>query len=341
MNSEVIKYVAGGGKTTYSRGLLKDNSRGLYLTYNNSVKDELLCEGYLAMTLDSFLTGFIIPKVIPKIPLIPDGVNIKLNEVAGYGSGSRNISINHDGTLHNQSLRIDNVSLYTQYNTFSSMPNFTNKQFLEIIFQKDTLNLSHEQRDGLANFIIANHKDYVVDIIRRRFAYIIIDEAQDIKTPKEPLVEMLRSSNIPTIILGDENQNINGGSEWFSGLQATKSETLSYRCGDGLCGWIRDNLEVDITGSDRESSYNKIKYTQVLDFDDGTRFLLYKSANGQKIKGILSTWNGPKSTIQGAKGSTIEEDVIIIGDSMSRRFLYTAATRTRKSVYSTITRIND
>ena len=341
MNSEAIKYVAGGGKTTYSRGLLKDNSRGLYLTYNNSVKDELLCEGYLAMTLDSFLTGFIIPKAIPKIPLIPDGVRITLNDITGYGSGSKNISINHDGALYNQSKRIDNISLYTQYSTFSSMPNFASKSFLEIIFQKDTLCLSHKQRDELTNFIITKHKDYMVDIIRRRFAYIIIDEAQDVKTPKEPLVEMLRSSNIPTIILGDENQNINGGSEWFSGLQATKSETLSYRCGDGLCGWIRDNLEVDITGNDRESSYNKIKYTQVLDFDDGNRFLLYKSANGQKIKGILSTWNGPKSTIQGAKGSTIEEDVIIIGDSMSRRFLYTAATRTRKSVYSTITRIND
>ncbi|MDO4871699.1 MAG: UvrD-helicase domain-containing protein [Candidatus Saccharibacteria bacterium] len=341
MNSQVIKYVAGGGKTTYSRGLLKDNSRGLYLTYNNSVKDELLCEGHLAMTLDSFLTGFIIPKAIPKIPLIPDGVKIKLNETTGYESGSRNISINPDGTLCNQSKRIDGISLCTQYDTFSSMPNFTNIKFLKIIFQKDILCLSHEQRDELANFIITNYKEYIIDIIRRRFAYIIIDEAQDIKVPKESLVEMLRNSGVPTIILGDENQNINNGSEWFSNLQATNSKTLSRRCGDGVCGWIRDNLGISITGHDRESSYNKIKYTQVLDFDDGKRFLLYKSANGKNIKSILSVWNGPKSTIQGTKGSTIEEDVIIIGDSMSRRFLYTAVTRTRKSVYSTITRIND
>lgn len=339
MNSEVIKYVAGGGKTTYSRGILKDNPRGLYLTYNNSVKDDLLGEGYLAMTIDSFLTGFIIPKTIPKIPLIPDGVSIILNEDTGYRSGSRNISIREDGSLYNRSQRIDGANLNTQYEDFIRVSNFANKEFLKMIFQSDVLNISHEQRDGLANFIITNHKEYISDMIEKRFAYIIIDEAQDIKVPKKPLVEMLRSLNVPTIILGDENQNINGGSEWFGELHATHNKNESYRCGDGVCGWIRDNLKIDIIGHGGESSYNAIGYDKVLDLDDGKRVLLYKAAFGRQVKNILSAWKGPKSTIQTAKGRTIEEDVVIIGDSLSRRFLYTAATRTRKHVYSTIVKI--
>lgn len=341
MNSEVIKYVAGGGKTTYSRGLLKDNTRGLYLTYNNAVKDEILGEGYLAMTLDSFLTGFIIPKAISKIPLIPDGVAISLNEATGHMGGSKNISIRDDGSLCNQSRLIGSVTLRSQYNDFVSMPNFPNKSFLSMIFQHDKLYISHNQRDELANFIIANHKDYIMEIIGQRFAYIIIDEAQDVKEPKEPFVEMLRTSSVPTIILGDENQNINGGSEWFGELKTTKSQIVSRRCGDGVCKWIRDTLNIDIEGGDKESSYNAIKYEHLQSLDDGNRVLLYSKANGSKIKAVLLAWNGPKRTIQNAKGATIEQDVVIIGDTMNKRFMYTAATRTTKSVYSTITRVNE
>ncbi|MDO4729361.1 MAG: UvrD-helicase domain-containing protein [Bacteroidota bacterium] len=340
MNSKVIKYVAGGGKTTYSRELLKNNPRGLYLTYNNSVKDDLLGEGYLAMTLDSFLTGFIIPKAISKIPLIPDGVSIVLNENKGFKSGSKNVSIREDGSLYNRSRHINDVSLNTQYEDFVRMSHFTNKDFLRIIFQPDKLNIGHGQRDGLANFIIANHKEYIIDVVKKRFAYIIIDEAQDIKIEKEPLVEMFRGSNVPTIILGDENQNINGGSEWFSKLQATYNKNESYRCGEGVCEWIRDNLEIEIIGHSGESSYNEIKYNEALELDDGKRVLLYKAASGKQVKNILSAWRGPRSTIQTAKGRTIEEDVVIIGDSLNRRFLYTAVTRTRKAVYSTVKKIN-
>ena len=341
MNSEVIKYVAGGGKTTYSRGLLKDNTRGLYLTYNNAVKDEILGEGYLAMTLDSFLTGFIIPKAISKIPLIPDGVTISLNEATGHMGGSKNISIRDDGALCNQSRLINSVALYSQYNDFVSMPNFPNKSFLSMVFQHDKLYISHKQRDKLANFIIANHKDYIMEIIGQRFAYIIIDEAQDVKSPKEPLVEMLRISDVPTIILGDENQNINGGSEWFDRLRTTKSQIASRRCGDGVCKWIRDNLDIDIKGDNKESSYNVIEYEQLQGLDDGNRVLLYSSAKGREINAAISAWNGPKRTIQNAKGATIEQDVVIIGKTMNKRFLYTAATRTTKSVYSTITKVNE
>lgn len=340
MDSEVIKYVAGGGKTTYSRGLLKDNVRGLYLTYNNAVKDEILGEGYLAMTLDSFLVGFIIPKAISKIPLIPDGAKVSLNESTDYRSGSKNISIDKNGLLYNQTKIIKDVNLYTRFEDFIGMSNFTNKFFLDMIFKQNELNTSYQQRDQLANFIIHNHKDYLLDMIKCRFEYIIIDEAQDIKSLKEPLVEMLRTSDIPTIILGDEHQNINGGSEWFSKLESTKSETNTHRCGDGICKWIRDSLNIDINGSSEESSYNVIKYDQLASIDDGKKVLLYKGASGDKMKNAISAWSGPRRTIQNAKGSTIDQDIVIIGNTMNKRLLYTAITRTTQSVYSTISKVN-
>lgn len=340
MNSEVIKYVAGGGKTTYSRGILKEHPRGLYLTYNNAVKDEILGEGHLAMTIDSFFTGFIIPKAISKIPLIPDGARISLNDGDGFQSGSRNIKINQDGTLYNQSKVISNINLNTPYDEFSVSRVFANKPFLQMIFNEKTLHISHEHRDQLVNYIVSKLSTYILDIMRDRFSYVIIDEAQDIKSSKEPFVELLRTSNIPTIILGDENQNINGGSEWFSGLESSDHKEESHRCGDGICKWIRDILKINITGTDANSSYIKIKYDELHDLDDGRRVLLYKIASGKEIKGAISSWSGPKRTIQNAKGATIKQDVVIIGASLSKKFLYTAITRTTESAYSTIAKIN-
>lgn len=336
MNSEVIKYVAGGGKTTYSRQLLRENPRGLYLTYNNAVKDEISSEGFLALTIDAFLTGFIIPKAVSKIPLIPEGVKIVLSKEGGYRAGCRNITIRNDGSVWNGSKIIKSVNLYTEYDSFLAKGNFPNKKFLNMIFTPDSLSISHQQRDQLASFAIINFKQYILDIIRQRFSYIIIDEAQDIKLPKEPLVEALWASDIPTIILGDENQNINNGSEWFSGLEATKSELKSYRCGEGLCRWIRGNLKIDINGVEKETSYTTISFNQLDDLNDGERVLLYKAKKGSAIKDALSRWRGPSRTIQNAKGATIDQDVVIIGKTMNKRFLYTAITRTRGNVYSTI-----
>ena len=41
MNSEVIKFVAGGGKTTYSIEYLRKNANGIYLAFTNSVVNDI------------------------------------------------------------------------------------------------------------------------------------------------------------------------------------------------------------------------------------------------------------------------------------------------------------
>lgn len=51
MNSQVVKFVAGAGKTTFSENYMKDNKNGLYLAFNNSVVDELKNKGYLCKTV--------------------------------------------------------------------------------------------------------------------------------------------------------------------------------------------------------------------------------------------------------------------------------------------------
>ena len=62
MNSEIIKYVAGGGKTTYSANYLKNNKNGLYLAFTNSVIEDVSKKGFLSKTIDSLFISFIIPK---------------------------------------------------------------------------------------------------------------------------------------------------------------------------------------------------------------------------------------------------------------------------------------
>ena len=57
-------------------------------------------------------------------------------------------------------------------------------------------------------------------------------------------------------------------------------------------------------------------------------------------KEIIKNWKGKKQTIKSAKGSTIRNDIIIIGEKLGRKNLYTAITRTTKNVYSTISQIN-
>lgn len=53
MNSKVIKFVAGAGKTTYSEEYMSKNKNGIYLAFNNSVVDELKNKGYLCKTIDA------------------------------------------------------------------------------------------------------------------------------------------------------------------------------------------------------------------------------------------------------------------------------------------------
>ena len=70
MNSKVVKFVAGGGKTTLSKEILRNESNGLYLAFTNSVVKEINDEGYLSRTIDSLFQSFIIPKFTSLIPLI-------------------------------------------------------------------------------------------------------------------------------------------------------------------------------------------------------------------------------------------------------------------------------
>ena len=57
-------------------------------------------------------------------------------------------------------------------------------------------------------------------------------------------------------------------------------------------------------------------------------------------KEIINNWSGRICTIQSAKGETINEDIVIVGKSLNKKMMYTAATRTRGKVFHTIKRIN-
>lgn len=115
----------------------------------------------------------------------------------------------------------------------------------------------------------------------------------------------------------------------------TESKNESFRCSENVCEWIRNNLQIDIHGTDTIPSVNIINKEQVLDFNDGTRCLLYK-ANIPSIKSIINEWSGPTFTIKGVKGGTLDNDIVILGQTLNDKYYYTALTRTRKNVYTTI-----
>ena len=337
MNSRVIKFVAGAGKTTFSEKYMKENKNGLYLAFNNSVVDELKNKGFLCKTIDSLFTSFIIPKLTSVIPLIASGAIIKYKadqNLNSYQKGYANIKIHEDGKIFNKSkdtyinLETDNVDLY-------SMGDFKSSLFIKSIFAKDTLNLNDQLRAELSYYIIKKYPKEIVKFLEKRFSYIIIDEAQDLKSYREEFAKLLYNSNINLIILGDDNQNINGGGIWFESLKPNLTEKKTYRCSENICKWIRDNLEIEIFGTENEGEYIKIENADVLKYDDGKRELLYYSNAGSN-KEIIKNLKGKKQTIKSAKGSTIRNDIIIIGEKLGRKNLYTAITRTTKSCYSTI-----
>lgn len=337
MNSRVIKFVAGAGKTTFSEKYMKENKNGLYLAFNNSVVDELKNKGFLCKTIDSLFTSFIIPKLTSVIPLIASGAIIKYKadqNLNSYQKGYANIKIHEDGKIFNKSkdtyinLETDNVDLY-------SMGDFKSSLFIKSIFAKDTLNLNDQLRAELSYYIIKKYPKEIVKFLEKRFSYIIIDEAQDLKSYREEFAKLLYNSNINLIILGDDNQNINGGGIWFESLKPNLTEKKTYRCSENICKWIRDNLEIEIFGTENEGEYIKIENADVLKYDDGKRELLYYSNAGSN-KEIIKNWKGKKQTIKSAKGSTIRNDIIIIGEKLGRKNLYIAITRTTKSCYSTI-----
>lgn len=340
MNSQVIKFVAGAGKTTFSENYMKENRNGLYLAFNNSVVDELKNKGYLCKTIDSLFESFIIPKLTIRIPLIANGAKVKYidnKDLEGYKRGIANIKIREDGKLFNRSndtyINLDMTNMYLH-----SKVDFKNSFFIKSIFSNDSLNLNDQLRAELSHYIIKQYPNNIVDFLEKRFSYIIIDEAQDLKSYREEFAELLYNSNINLIILGDDNQNINGGGFWFERLKPDLVENKTHRCSEHICKWIRENLEIEIYGTKNEGKYINIDNSDVMQLDDGNKVLLYFSNVGSNRE-IINNWKGDKKTIKEAKGSTIKKDIVIIGKSLSIKNLYTAVTRTTQNCYSTISKI--
>lgn len=341
MDSRVIKCVAGAGKTTYSEEYMNEHKNGIYLAFNNSVVNELRNKGYLCKTIDSLFSSFIIPKFTSAIALIASGSTINYIDsktLPTYLKGVANIKINEDGSIYNKEKKTI-INLNIKNDELHSMKNFTNSQFIKYIFGRDSLNITDQLRAELSFYIIKQYGDKIIEFLASRFSYIIIDEAQDLKAYREEFAKLLYNSSIELILLGDDNQNINGGGQWFESLPANEYKNQTFRCSDKICAWIRNNLNINILGNSSSGEYKEIKISDVLQYDNGKRVLLYSSNTGSN-KEILNKWQGDKQTIKKAKGSTIEQDVVIIGKSLNVKNLYTAITRTTKNVYSTISQIN-
>lgn len=337
MNSEVIKVVAGGGKTTDSEKYMSTSKNGLYLAFNNSVVEEMSGKGFLCKTIDSFFASFVIPKMTSIIPLIASGSEVKYvdsNMLPKRLKGILRINIDEDGNIYNQSQKTV-ISMNLNNTELHKKTDFKNEYFIKNIFGKNRLLLSNQHRKGIADYIIKNYPEELLDIIESRFDYIIIDEAQDLKSYMEKFAELLFSSNIKLIVFGDENQNINNGGPWFESKSPTIVKNVSHRCTEEVCCWIRENLGIEIYGQIREGSYNKITKDEIKDLDNNNTTLLYSGRRGW-VADVVDNWKGPKKTIQSAKGSTIIYDIVIIGNNLKKRYLYTAITRTKKSAFSTV-----
>lgn len=336
MNSEVIKFVAGGGKTTYSKSYLKENKNGLYLAFTNSVISDISKKGYLSKTIDSLFTSFIIPKFCCLIPIINNCSKVTFvdnNELPLHLKNVSRLKMDENGKIYNGKKMLS-IDINEDNNSLHLKEDFPNSKAIKYIFGKKSLRLTHELRSGLCEYIIKNYSEKLIELLSDRFDYIIIDEAQDLKGYREKFAEFLYNSGIKIILLGDDNQNINGGGSWFENLFADRVENKSYRCSETNCKWIRDNLNIDIYGNSNVSTFNIITYKEIEKYDNGERFLLYVSKSG-KNKEVIEKWKGLKDTIRSAKGSTIESDIVIIGKKINKKNLYTAITRTTKNVYST------
>lgn len=337
MNSRVINFVAGGGKTTYSRDYMLNHNGGIYIAFTNSVVNDMRDAGLLSLTISSLFSSFILPKMLSHIPLIASGSKIIYSDDKILGC----ITIKEDGRLFNGSAENMAVSLNTQNEDLHKMNTPGNSLFhLKKIFGPNSTSLNHQQRDSLSWFLLEKYPEKILSIISSRFDYVIIDEAQDIKKGfMQKFAELLYDSDIELILIGDPYQNVNGGSDWFEKLKlADEVKTQSHRCPDGICSWIRENLHIEIYGNGSSGSCEEIKHEDVFTHDDGTKPLLY-CQNNNFSKRYIEKWRGPKSTIKSIKGSTINSDVVIIGKTMSAKNLYTAITRTTKNAYFAIEEI--
>ena len=339
---EIIKCVAGAGKTTESINYLKENHNGLYLAYTNSVVDKIKYKGYLSKTIDSLFLNYIIPKFVNVIPIIAKNSKIKYvdsNNLKDYQKSILNISIKDNGDIYNKSKKTF-FSLNTKNEDLHKNNKILNQKVLAQIFLKDSLLITQNLLDDISNFIIKNYKEEIKFIMQSRFSYVIIDEAQDLKGFREEFAQLLLDSNISLIIFGDDNQNIINHGKWFESQNATKNKYFSHRCPENICKWIRNNLEINIEGNDNNYDCYKIEKREIEKLNDGQRVLLYVKKT-DSIEELLKKWKGQKFTIKTAKGSTIYDDIVIIGDNMNKKNLYTALTRTTKNAYFTIKKISD
>lgn len=340
-SKKVIKCVAGSGKTTDSIKFMKSNNNGLYLAFNNKVVNEISNAGHLGLTIDSLFFSYILPKMLTFIPLAANCKGVVLNQEATRESiqkkNARNIKFNPDGTIENRTSAVN----ATLNNTVASIAtrNFSNRGALKYIFNSE-LHVTYDQAGALGGFLINKYPEQILWILRSRFDYIIIDEAQDLKPGfREDFAKLLYDNDFPVRLLGDSNQNINGGGDWFTQLEPDEEKNQSYRCPGGVCEWIRQVVGVDIHGKDSDGIVRKVTVDTVKDLDNSTRTLLYaKRASGYAE--YIDNWSGEVYTIKKAKGLTIDQDIVVLANSLTTNNLYTAMTRTTSNVYMTVTKLN-
>ena len=335
MNSRIIKCVAGSGKTTQSKHMMEYGKNGLYIAYTNKVVNEMRDAGLMGKTIDSLFQSYIIPKFIRLFPLISSKSRMEyvlFSNIPFRLRAIEKVSIDpEDGTILFGRKR----KAYSLYSTRNELPEGREDLFIKIMFSDKVCMITDRVREQLSLLIINRYPDELLDILRRRFGFIIIDEAQDLKGYREKFAELLYASNIETTFFGDDNQNIMGGGKWFEGLRADEYNNRSHRCSRDVCDWIRDNLGINIIGDERKrGSFRQITYADIEALGDGTRALLYPNVNGKNGE-IVRKWNGKKYTIGTAKGLTIDNDIVVIGNKLSKRNLYTALTRTTKNAYCT------
>lgn len=333
MNSRIIKCVAGSGKTTQSKHMMERGKNGLYIAYTNKVVNEMRDAGLMGKTIDSLFQSYIIPKFIRLFPLVSTKSRMEyvlFSSIPPRLRAIEKVSIDpKDGTILFGRKR----KAYSLYSTRNELPEGRDDFFIKIMFSDKVCMITDRVREQLSLLIINRYPDELLDILRRRFSFIIIDEAQDLKGYREKFAELLHASNIETTFLGDDNQNIMGGGKWFENLRADKYNNQSHRCPRDVCGWIRENLGINIIGDERKrGSFQQITYADTEALDDGARVLLYPNINGRNGE-VVRKWNGKKYTIRTAKGLTIDDDIVVIGNKLSKRNLYTALTRTTKNAY--------
>lgn len=339
----VTKCVAGSGKTTDSIKFMQSSKNGLYLAFNNKVVNEIANAGYLGLTIDSLFFSYILPKMLTFIPLAANCRGVVLNqESIGepiQKKNARNISFSSDGIIKNQT-SIVNATLN---DTMASIAirRFPNRDALKYIFNNE-LRVTYDQAGALSGFLINKYPEQILWILRSRFDYIIIDEAQDLQSGfREDFAKLLYDNDFPVRLLGDSNQNINGGGDWFNQLNSDEEKTRSCRCSEGVCKWIRQVVGVEIYGKGKDSAGIVCQVTAdtVKDLDNSTRTLLYVKRTSRYAE-YIDNWSGKVYTIKKAKGLTIKQDIVILANGLKTNNLYTAMTRTTNNVYTTVTKLN-